>query len=208
MPGELNGDRLEQLPISWIEHFAYCERQWGLIALEAVFDDNEATVRGHLTHREVDKPIKATQRGIRQERALPLWSRSLGLIGKADVVEFHGDQPVPVEYKAGNRLERPTELQLAAQGLCLEEMFGCSVPMGQVYLAGRRERHTVEIGDRLRDEVVETVSRMRQAWEESRIAKPVDDERCSRCSLNEKCLPTLSFNRRRVAALVVGAAKP
>jgi CRISPR-associated exonuclease Cas4 len=34
------------------------------------------------------------------ERALPLFSDSLGLVGKADVVEFLPDgTPYPVEYK-------------------------------------------------------------------------------------------------------------
>ena len=44
------------------------------------------------------------RRGLRIERALPLWSDALGLIGKADVVEFEVDgTPYPVEYKHGSR---------------------------------------------------------------------------------------------------------
>ena len=104
------------------------------------FDDNEWTVRGHLTHRVVDQPGGVSRSGVRTERALPLWSDELGLNGKADVVEFRGRDAYPVEYKAGKRVERPAVLQLAAQAVCLEEMFGIAVPVGALYLAALRER--------------------------------------------------------------------
>ena len=56
-----------------------------------------------------------------------LRSLALGVSGRADVVEFRGrpPRPVPVEYKRGKpKAHRADEVQLCAQAICLEEMFG------------------------------------------------------------------------------------
>jgi CRISPR-associated exonuclease Cas4 len=62
-------------------------------------------------------------------------------MGRADVVELHGDQPVPVEYKSGGpEHARHAALQLCAQGLCLEEMLGVAVPVGFLFFAQTKEK--------------------------------------------------------------------
>ncbi|MEI2746231.1 MAG: hypothetical protein V9G22_12720 [Ottowia sp.] len=77
-----------------------------------------------------DCPGVETAKGVRVERALPLWHDELGLIGKSDVVEFLPDgAPYPVEYKHGSRhkaadIAACDDLQLAGQALCLETMTG------------------------------------------------------------------------------------
>ena len=76
--------------------------------------------------------------------ALPLWSDRLGLIGKADVVEFHGLAPYPVEYKwAGGGRVRPWPFNRADQAICLAEMTGQPVPRGAVYHHGSRRRREI-----------------------------------------------------------------
>ena len=107
-------------PLSALQHWAYCPRQCALIHLEQAFDENLHTLRGNALHARVDQPGLQTERGRRVERALPLWHDTLGLVGKADVVEFDGDTPYPVEYKQGSRHKTTDivacdELQLAAQ---------------------------------------------------------------------------------------------
>lgn len=196
--------RLDEVPISWIEHFAYCERQWALIALEHVFDDDEATTRGHLIHRAVDQATHTTRGSLRIERALPIWSEQLGLIGKADVVEFRGSRITPVEYKAGSLAERPQILQVTAQAMCLEEMFAEVIEEAVIYLAACRERVAVAVDAEARSDVRSAIERIRKQFAALTTPKPVDDTRCVRCSLNERCLPSLSQNRRRVAALNTG----
>jgi CRISPR-associated exonuclease Cas4 len=89
--------------ISALEHYSYCPRQCALIHLEQVWDENLYTLRGRLVHDKADLPNAATTEGVRVERALPLWSDRLGLVGRADVVEFHDQTPYPVEYKHGPR---------------------------------------------------------------------------------------------------------
>src|SRR2546430_686008 len=120
--------------ISALEHWSYCPRQCALIHVEQTFDENLYTLRGRNAHERVDQPEGELREGVRVERAVPLWSDRLGLVGKSDVVEFHGADPFPVEYKHGPRRKKEhDDLQLCAQALCLEEMTGRSVPRGAIY---------------------------------------------------------------------------
>lgn len=97
-------DRLDSIALSALQHWAYCPRQCGLIHLEQAFDENVHPLRGQAVHARVDKPGVQTAKGVRLARALPVWNDSLGLVGKADVVEFRPDGTrYPVEYKHGSR---------------------------------------------------------------------------------------------------------
>ena len=80
-------DEPDLLPLSALQHWAYGPRQCGLIHLEQAFDDNLHTQRGQAVHAQVDQPGLELRHGLRIERALPLWSDALGLVGKADVVD-------------------------------------------------------------------------------------------------------------------------
>src|SRR3989442_6786956 len=105
----LNWDESELVMISALEHYSYCPRQCALTHQEQTFDENLYTLRGRAVHEQVDEPEVVVEKGVRVERALPLWSNRLGLVGKADVVEFHGDAPYPVEEKHGPRREKSHE---------------------------------------------------------------------------------------------------
>ena len=121
--------------ISALEHYSYCPRQYALIHQEQTYDENLYTLRGRAVHKQVDEPEYEVAHSVRVERALSLWSDRLGLIGRADVVEFHGATPYPVEYKHGPRRQKEhDDLQLCAQALCLEEMTGQDVPEGAIML--------------------------------------------------------------------------
>jgi len=112
--------------LSALEHYSYCPRQCALIHEEQSFAENLHTTRGNAVHSLVDLAGYELRAGVRIERALPLVCERLGLIGKADIVEFLPDStPYPVEYKHGPRRQRThDDIQLAAQALCLEEMTG------------------------------------------------------------------------------------
>src|SRR5688500_11146698 len=96
-------DDSDLVMISALEHWSYCPRQCALIHLEQTFDENIYTVKGHMLHERVDEVAGELRGDVRIERAVPLWSKRLGLVGRADVVEFHRQQPFPVEYKSGPR---------------------------------------------------------------------------------------------------------
>jgi CRISPR-associated exonuclease Cas4 len=181
----------DPIPLSALQHWCYCPRQCGLIHLEQAFADNIHTARGQAVHRLVDMPGYEMQAGVKVERALPLWSDRLGLIGKADLVEFHPDGRVfPVEFKHGRRRQkRHDDVQLAAQALCLEEMLGRPVTHGAIYHASSRRRREVVITSELRRLVQETADAIRAMLASGRLPPPVNDARCRECSLNEICEP-------------------
>lgn len=177
--------------ISALQHYAYCPRQCALIHVEQTFDENVFTLRGHRVHVKVNVPEYELIEGVRVDRALPLWSHKLGLTGVADVVEFLADgTPYPVEYKSGPRKPREAdEIQLCAQAMCLEEMFGRSVPAGAIFHHASRRRRDVQLDVSLRSMVVATIQEVRQLLKISRLPPPVADERCPDCSLLETCMP-------------------
>jgi CRISPR-associated exonuclease Cas4 len=193
----------DPIMISALEHWSYCSRQCALIHVEQTFDENLYTLRGRAVHKRVDEPVVEEQAGMRIERALPLWSKNLGLVGKGDVVEFHGETPYPVEYKHGpHREQEHDDLQLCAQALCLEEMTGRPVPRGAIYHYSSRKRREVECTPELRARVVEVTGAIRAMLQAKRLPPPVNDHRCTHCSLQESCMPSVIDEGRRASAVV------
>lgn len=193
----------DPVPISALNHYSYCPRRCALIHVEQIFEENVYTLRGRSLHERVDQPIGEFQEGVRIERALPLWSVRLGLIGKADAVEFHGVTPLPVEYKSGRlRQFENDDLQLCAQGLCLEEMTGKEVPLGAIYHHGSRRRREVIFDSTLREQVEKTVVEVRELLRRTVLPPPVNDNRCRHCSLQESCMPAAVGEKNRAAELL------
>ena len=200
----------DPIPISALQHWSYCHRQCALIHLEQAFEENVHTRRGQAVHAHVDTPGYEQRAGTRVERALPIWSEILGLIGKADIVEFATNgTPYPVEYKHGRK--RPAEhddLQLAAQAMCLEEMTGHEVAIGAIYYASSKRRREVPITIELRDRVRSTIKAVRKMIASGILPPPVNDNRCCECSLKEICQPEALSSRTRLDALSEALFKP
>ena len=182
---------LDPIPISALQHFRYCPRQCALIHIEQTYDENLYTLRGNRVHEKAHEPERELIAGVRLERALPLYSERLGLIGKADIVEFlPGGTPYPVEYKAGARKKREADdVQLCAQALCLEEMLNVTIPEGSIYYDRSRRRRVVPFTDALRRTVHETIAAVRALYDRATLPEPVADERCRACSLIDACMP-------------------
>jgi CRISPR-associated exonuclease Cas4 len=177
--------------LSALQHFVYCPRQFALIHLEQVWQENIYTLRGLRVHEQVDVPSHELIEGVRVERSLALISHRHQLRGIADVVEFLGDgTPYPVEYKSGSRKAKDADaVQLCAQAMCLEEMFDRPVMTGALFYSASKRRRVVEFDDRLRSLVTETVQAVQANFAAQLMPKPVADERCEDCSLLEACLP-------------------
>jgi CRISPR-associated exonuclease Cas4 len=197
-------------PLSALQHWAYCPRQCGLIHLEQAFEDNIHTARGQAVHHLVDDPGYEMKAGVKVERALPLWSDRLNLIGKADLVEFHPDGTVfPVEFKHGRkRAKVHDDLQLAAQAMCLEDMLDRPVPKGAIYHASSRRRREVVITQELRHLVVETANAIRAMLASGMLPSPANDGRCKECSLKDICQPEALCDRAKLAQLAAGLYAP
>jgi len=156
-----------------------------------VWSENLHTQKGRREHDRVDVPEYEMKAGMRIERALPVWSESLGLTGKCDVVEFHADGSVyPVEYKHGPRKKGlHDDVQLCAQAICLEEMLAVSIPEGAIYHVKSRRRRTVVLDKVLRKNLFATVQSVHDMIESQKVPSPEFGKHCEQCSLQEICMP-------------------
>ena len=180
----------ESLPLSIIEHYAYCPRQAALIHVEGVWVANADTARGAADHASVDRGVRVESRdGVTTWLSLPVWSERLRLAGVCDAVELVGGLPTPIEYKPvyPRRLHAPASQQLAAQAMCLEEMWGCQVESGFVFTRADRHRHAVAIDSRLRATTELSINACHRIVRERLLPPVLADARCLRCSLAEVC---------------------
>lgn len=178
------------VPVSALQHYLFCPRQCALIHVERVWAEDGATMDGRLLHERVDGAKADRRAGVRTVRGLVLRSFAHGLAGKADAVEFHGEVPFPVEYKRGRaKAHRADEVQLCAQALCLEEMFGCAVPEGALFYGQTRKRLTVAIDQDLRALTMRIAAECRAMIAEARTPPPRAMPVCRHCSLAQTCRP-------------------
>jgi CRISPR-associated exonuclease Cas4 len=205
------------LPISALQHLAFCERQWALIHLEQQWSENRLTAEGRKLHERSDHGEDETRNGVRITRGMLLRSLRLGLTGKADVVEFRGEQPFPIEYKRGRpKPGRYDEVQLCAQALCLEEMLGVAVPEGAIFYGQPRRRSIVAFDPELRAETERLAARLHFLSGEKITPRARYEKKCDSCSLYSICLPKTTgassaqryLKRAVAAALAETAAAP
>lgn len=197
----------DYLMISGIQHFKFCRRQWALIHVEQQWAENVHTVVGELMQKKAHDPYLAEKRkDILVSRALPIFSHNLGIRGECDVVEFHkrddgvklyghGDlyQIYPIEYKKGKPKQSEEDiLQLAAQVMCLEEMFSVNIEEGALFYGETRRREPIQITEELKRQVRDLVMEMHQYYERRYTPKVKTNKRCNSCSLKDICLPKLS----------------
>lgn len=191
------------LPISALQHLLFCARQCALIHIEGLWVENRLTVEGRHLHEKAHDGPSETRAGVRIARGLSLRSFRLGLVGKADVVEFHpgadGDegQAFPIEYKRGRPKKHEADrVQLCAQAFCLEEMLGTPVPAGAIYYGQTRRRTDVVFDVRLRRLTEQTAERLHALVASARTPPAVREPKCESCSLLEVCLPSAMSQSR------------
>jgi CRISPR-associated exonuclease Cas4 len=215
MPREYTDDEL--LPLSGIQHFLFCRRQWALIHVETQWRENVLTVEGRIMHERVDDPFFAeTRNGVITARSVPVASYTLGLSGMCDVVEFTQSPDgvhlpnreglylaTPVEYKRGKPKREPVdEAQLCAQAMCLEEMLSIHIPQGYLYYGQTRHREPVELTESLRQLVREMSIEMHAYFQRGYTPKVKTSKACRSCSLAEICLPVLQENVSSVSKYI------
>lgn len=200
-------DEDELLPISALQHLEYCPRRCALIHVEGLWAENAQTAEGRVLHERAHHAASEQSNGVRIARRLRLASRTLGLFGVADVVEFHPVEtaegvvlhglagrwrPFPVEYKRGQRKpEISYRVQLCAQALCLEEMLDTLVPCGALYHGKTRRRQPVVFDDPLRQRTQLRARELHELIASGRPPPPVPGPKCKFCSLAGKCVPKL-----------------
>lgn len=185
------------IQLSALQHLVFCERQCALIHIEQIWSENVFTAEGRIMHEKVDTADRESRGNIRIDYSVPLRSFRLGLIGKADVVEFHkqGEKwiPFPVEYKRGKpKIDDCDKVQLCAQAICLEEMMNVEIPEGALFYGQTRRREDVVFDRNLRMETEDAAKKVHKLIESGITPKAEYSKKCERCSLVELCLPKLS----------------
>lgn len=202
----------DMLPLSGIQHYSFCPRQWALIHIEQIWTENHLTKEGDFLHANIDNPFLRETKGsdVISLHGLRIASYRLGISGIADVVELHPtcqDAPrnkkqliksrlfkaLPIEYKRGNKkISNCDRLQVTAQAMLLEEMWSIKIDKGAIFYWQERHREYFDITEDLRLEVETTCKSMHQLMKSGttpRLSKKVG---CKSCSLINECLPGLS----------------
>ncbi len=198
------------IPISALQHFAFCERQWGLIHLEGLWAENRLTVEGKQLHERADSDETQVRGDVRIARGQRIRSLVHGLVGRADIVEFHKDtspsaveqngielnglegrwNPIPIEYKRGRVKFKPIdEIQLCAQALCLEEMLETAIDEGFLFYGKTRRRHPVTFSPTLRQLTTDCIENIRHATILGKTPSASYQKECDNCSLYDLCMP-------------------
>lgn len=188
------------LPISGLQHVLYCERQFALIHVEQLWEENRFTAEGEVLHERVDVEHHESRRLFRQEYGMAVRSLELGIIGKCDLVELYLKpaggvaEASPVEFKRGKDKEGDCDrVQLCAQAICLEEMFGIAVARGSFYYLGAHRRTEVELTAELRKVTLAAIDRARRLVDTGETPPATyERSRCDRCSLTDICMPTVA----------------
>lgn len=195
------------LMLSGIQHFAFCRRQWALIHIENVWAENLRTAEGRVLHKNVHENFHSESRlDVIISRAMPVFSRELGLSGECDMVEFrrsensgieiHGNdgkyKVYPVEYKRGSpKSDECDVLQLTAQAMCLEEMLCCEIKEGALFYFETKHRAKVKFTPELRATVKSAAGEMHEYFDRRYLPRPKRTKACNACSLKEYCMPKL-----------------
>ncbi len=209
------------LPISALQHLAFCERQWALIHLEGIWTENRLTAEGRSMHERADEPETEVRGDVRIARGLKLRNLRLGLAGKADVVEFHLEKevdsgkackldgvegfwrPVPVEYKHGSPKPEPyDEIQLCAQTMCLEEMLNVKIEEGAIFYGRPRRREKVEFDDDLRMHTEKLAANLHRLTQQGKTPMAQYEKRCESCSLIDYCMPRITERKKDVVKYI------
>ena len=197
-------DDQELIPISALTQYAYCPRRCALIHIEQMWEENKFTAEGRIMHEHVHDEGDESRGDVRIERGVSMRSLQLGLIGKADVIEYHRQsdgswQAFPVEYKRGKpKPDDSDKVQLCAQAMCLEEMLHVQIPAGALFYGKTRRRLDVVFDESLRMETQDVAQKTHELIELGQTPKPIYAKRCESCSLLAQCMPQTIQKKRSV----------
>ncbi len=199
-------DEDDYLMLSGIQHFCFCRRQWALIHMEQLWEDDDRTMSGNIFHDKADEVSKEVRKDVVIRRAVRVSSSSLGLSGRCDVVEFVRNQNghevdglegryqvIPVEYKVGRRKSEDWDrIQLCAEAIALEESLHTVVEEGCLYYGKERRREVVPMSEDLRQKTSETAADMHSLYDQRILPRAEPAPHCNKCSLSSMCLPGLN----------------
>lgn len=209
----------DYLMLSGIQHFLFCKRQWALIHIENLWEENIYTSEGEILHSKADKPfIKEKRKNKIISRAMPISSKTLGLSGILDVIEFEKSEDgisikgkngnwkaTIIEYKRGKKKKYSyDDCQLMAEAICLEEELGINLEYGYIYYGKTDTREKIIFDNKLRELTIDTAKYMHQYYDKKIIPKAEFYRKCKLCSLYEVCNPRLTKKPKSIDNYLYG----
>lgn len=216
-----SGEAPEMVPISMLNALTYCPRRFFYEFAQGEMLVNAHVAAGRVHHERVDtQGYRAGAQGLALRRVY-LFSQRLRLAGLADMVEVlphtaeAAPEPravslpladdeevaldpqadiVPVEYKKGSAHGGGLhdQVQLCAQGLCLEEQTGRLVAGGYIFSFRTQQRTWVPFTPELRRQTEEVIARAFAVLQRGVLPPPLpasEAKKCRDCSLEPLCLP-------------------
>lgn len=178
------------IPVSAVAEVLYCPRNFYYRMVEGAEDANHHVLEGGMQERMREERLQQSRDNVRQARRVKLASEQYGITGVLDMMEEKDGKRYPVEYKKGElRHNVNDDVQLCCQALLLEEEFGVDIGEGYIYYVESASRRFVPFSIELRELTRQTIEEARRILADGHIPDPVNDQRCSGCSLFACCLP-------------------
>ena len=200
------------IPLSYISQYNYCKRRAGLLMLEQQWSESTDTIKGRAEHENVHTLSLVRKGNIFMISDMQIVSHSLSLIGRCDCIEAAPDDGgsvfpfldekryslYPIEYKHGKtRDEAEYNLQLCAQAICLEEMFGCRIENGAVFYISSHRRKEVAFDSNMRNMVSLTAKALETMLRTDDLPKSEKTSKCLKCSLKDICIPSVKYSSKK-----------
>ena len=188
---------MEIISIRQIQHYLYCPHRWGLIDIDCSWAENYFVVKADLLHERVHSDGHYSSRGKKVYTDLEVWNDKIGICGKTDCVEFDNGKVTVVEYKptapkdGGFNID--DAIQVYAQKLCIDEIFSCSSD-AVIYYADSRKRVKLPFDteadyyDGLLHDILQSI---RSNLALGYIPPIKKGQKCSGCSMNDLCIPSV-----------------
>jgi CRISPR-associated exonuclease Cas4 len=139
--------------------------------------------------KEARRTLKAY--GIKEgERwfGVDLYSESLGLRGKIDMVILTPHEIIPVEYKMTAGVGLHHKYQLAAYAMLAEHAFGGTVSRAFAYLTPAKRAEEVPMTAAMRAHVKKILAELRASIGDERLPRPTPHrKRCTDCEYRRFC---------------------
>lgn len=185
------------LQVTDLKQFAYCPRvvyySYCLPLIRPATFKMEAGVEAHEKARQDEQRRSLRLYGLAEgERRFDvmLVSERLGISGRIDLVVLVPDgSAVVVDYKLSRQAASPHyRLQLAAYAELVEENWQRPVPKGYLYSLVNRQAEEVKITPRLRAQMRETLTALREMIARQRMPEPTRERsRCVNCEFRRFC---------------------
>ena len=204
------------IAIRELQHYLYCPHRWGLLYCDDMWQENAFTVRAEILHENVHSGRKLVSTKTKTDLSnVTVFSNEYGIYGKTDRLELRLDKngisvlgydgkykPTVIECKPTQPDGEPCfadEIQLLAQKVCLDEMFGCDVDAYFYYFDTRRR---VKID--FKDEKIllkNLVAEIEEYKSRSDVPAATYGKKCAGCSMKDVCMPKCDFSNVKGAIL-------